>query len=54
MQPCPRDAPRKALCAASVGGMPRELELPGDGAIMRKDGDRSGIEPTRPASLSES
>ena len=31
--------------------IPREFELPGEDAIMRKDGDRLIIEPTRPTSL---
>jgi antitoxin VapB len=31
--------------------IPREFEFPGDDAIMRKDGDRLIIEPTRPKSL---
>jgi len=31
--------------------IPREFELPGDDAIMRKEGDRIIIEPTAPASL---
>ncbi|WP_316978872.1 antitoxin [Shumkonia mesophila] len=31
--------------------IPREFELPGEDAIMRKDGDRLIIEPTQPASL---
>ena len=29
----------------------RELELPGDEAVMRKEGDRLIIEPARPRSL---
>ncbi len=31
--------------------IPRDFELPGDAAIMRKDGDRLIIEPTQPKSL---
>ena len=31
--------------------IPREFELPGDEAIMRKDGDRLIIEPAQPTSL---
>ena len=31
--------------------IPRELELPGQDAIMRKEGDRLIIEPARPKSL---
>jgi antitoxin VapB len=31
--------------------IPREFELPGEDAIMRKDGDRLIIEPTAPKSL---
>lgn len=31
--------------------IPREFELPGDDAIMRKDGDLLIIEPARPKSL---
>lgn len=31
--------------------IPREFELPGDDAIMRKEGDRLIIEPTQPRSL---
>ncbi len=31
--------------------IPREFELPGDDAVMRKDGERLIIEPTRPKSL---
>ena len=31
--------------------IPREFELPGDAAIMRKDGDRLIIEPAQPTSL---
>jgi antitoxin VapB len=31
--------------------IPREFELPGDNAIMRKEGDRLIIEPARPRSL---
>ena len=31
--------------------IPREFELPGDEAIMRKEGDRLIIEPTPPKSL---
>ena len=31
--------------------IPREFELPGDDAIMRKDGDRLIIEPAPPKSL---
>lgn len=31
--------------------IPREFELPGDEAIMRKEGDRLIIEPARPKSL---
>ncbi len=31
--------------------IPREFELPGDEAIMRKEGDRLIIEPIQPASL---
>jgi antitoxin VapB len=31
--------------------IPRELELPGEEAIMRKEGDRLIIEPTQPTSL---
>ncbi len=31
--------------------IPREFELPGDEAIMRKDGDRLIIEPAPPRSL---
>ncbi len=31
--------------------IPREFELPGQDAIMRKEGDRLIIEPTRPKSL---
>ncbi len=31
--------------------IPREFELPGDDAIIRKDGDRLIIEPTPPRSL---
>ena len=33
--------------------IPREFELPGDDAVMRKDGDRLVIEPAPPASLLE-
>ena len=31
--------------------IPREFELPGDEAIMRKEGDRLIIEPAQPRSL---
>jgi len=31
--------------------IPREFELPGEGAIMRKEGDRLIIEPAPPKSL---
>ena len=31
--------------------IPREFELPGQDAIMRKEGDRLIIEPTQPKSL---
>ncbi|MDP6568084.1 MAG: AbrB/MazE/SpoVT family DNA-binding domain-containing protein [Alphaproteobacteria bacterium] len=31
--------------------IPREFELPGNEAIMRKEGDRLIIEPTQPKSL---
>ena len=31
--------------------IPREFELPGENAIMRKEGDRLIIEPARPKSL---
>lgn len=31
--------------------IPREFELPGDEAVMRKEGDRLIIEPARPRSL---
>jgi antitoxin VapB len=31
--------------------IPREFELPGEDAIMRKEGDRLIIEPARPKSL---
>lgn len=31
--------------------IPREFELPGEDAIMRKDGDRLIIEPAQPKSL---
>ena len=31
--------------------IPREFELPGDEAIMRKDGDRLILEPSAPTSL---
>jgi antitoxin VapB len=31
--------------------IPREFELPGEDAIMRKDGERLTIEPTPPKSL---
>jgi antitoxin VapB len=31
--------------------IPREFELPGEDAIMRKDGERLIIEPARPKSL---
>ncbi len=31
--------------------IPREFELPGEEAIMRKEGDRLIIEPTQPKSL---
>jgi antitoxin VapB len=31
--------------------IPREFELPGEDAIMRKEGDRLVIEPVRPRSL---
>jgi antitoxin VapB len=31
--------------------IPRELELPGDEAILRKDGDRLILEPAPPRSL---
>jgi antitoxin VapB len=31
--------------------IPREFELPGEDAIMRKDGDRLIIEPAAPTSL---
>lgn len=31
--------------------IPREFELPGDEAIMRKDGERLIIEPVQPKSL---
>ena len=31
--------------------IPREFELPGDEAIMRKEGDRLTIEPAQPKSL---
>lgn len=33
--------------------IPREFELPGDEAIVRKDGERLIIEPAPPASLLE-
>lgn len=32
--------------------IPREFELPGKEAIMRREGDRLILEPTRPQSLS--
>jgi antitoxin VapB len=31
--------------------IPREFELPGDDAVMRKEGDRLVIEPLQPTSL---
>jgi antitoxin VapB len=31
--------------------IPRELELPGKDAVMRKEGERLVIEPAKPASL---
>jgi len=31
--------------------IPREFELPGDRAVMRREGDRLIIEPARPKSL---
>ena len=31
--------------------IPREFELPGEEAIMRKEGDKLVIEPSKPASL---
>ena len=31
--------------------IPREFELPGENALMRKEGDRLIIEPARPKSL---
>ena len=31
--------------------IPREFELPGDEAILRKEGERLILEPTRPRSL---
>ena len=31
--------------------IPREFELPGEDAVMRKEGDRLIIEPARPRSL---
>jgi antitoxin VapB len=31
--------------------IPREFELPGEDAVMRKEGERLIIEPTRPKSL---
>ena len=31
--------------------IPRDMELPGDEAILRKEGDRLVIEPAQPASL---
>lgn len=31
--------------------IPREFELPGEDALMRKEGDRLIIEPARPKSL---
>jgi antitoxin VapB len=31
--------------------IPREFELPGEDAVMRKEGDRLVIEPARPKSL---
>jgi antitoxin VapB len=31
--------------------IPRELELPGKDAVMRKEGERLAIEPAKPASL---
>lgn len=31
--------------------IPREFELPGDEAVLRKEGERLIIEPTRPKSL---
>lgn len=31
--------------------IPREFELPGEDAIMRREGDRLILEPTRPRSL---
>jgi len=31
--------------------IPREFELPGEDALIRKEGDRLIIEPTRPKSL---
>jgi antitoxin VapB len=31
--------------------VPREVELPGEDAVMRKDGDRLIIEPAAPKSL---
>jgi antitoxin VapB len=33
--------------------IPREFELPGTDAVMRKEGDRLVIEPAEPASLLE-
>ncbi len=33
--------------------IPREFELPGEDAVMRKEGDRLIIEPARPRSLVE-
>ena len=31
--------------------IPREFELPGDEAVIRKEGDRLIVEPVRPSSL---
>ena len=31
--------------------IPREFELPGDDAVIRKEGDRLIVEPTQPKSL---
>ena len=33
--------------------IPREFELPGDEAVMRKEGDRLILEPVKPTSLLE-
>ncbi len=49
-------SPRRRVKLFKIGRdqaarIPREFELPGDEAIMRKEGDRLIIEPTPPKSL---